>query len=180
MDNPENISAWSLESLLKEGMKVCEIGIRSGQSSEMFLEKGCFVYLIDPWAEYANYKDETYNTSIYESVYENDYQATLQRIKRYEGKYLILREKSKDATKKIPDDLDFVYIDGNHETTYVANDVYNYWNKLKPGGYLTGDDWAMSSVMSGILKGFSKIVAKNNINQFNIIYWGRNWIVKKP
>lgn len=180
MDQPNNISAWSLESLVKDWMKVCEVGVRSGQSSEMFLEKGAFVYMVDPWAEYPGYQDTSDSLTPSMTVYEADYQKTLERIKRFEGRYQIIRETSDNALVDVPDDLDFIYIDGNHETPHVYKDVLNYWRKLKKGGYMAGDDWSMPSVMSGILKAFSEIVAEQNINEFNLIYWGRNWVIKKP
>lgn len=36
--------------------------------------------------------------------------------------------------------LDFVFIDGNHSYPAVRADIRNWWRKLKPGGWMAGDD----------------------------------------
>lgn len=38
-------------------------------------------------------------------------------------------------------DLDFVYIDGNHETDFCFRDLVNSWNSLKMGGFVGGHDF---------------------------------------
>lgn len=169
MDNPENISAYSLLEFIKPGMKVCEIGVRSGQSSEMFLEKGAFVYMIDPWEDYNEYPEKTYR-------YQEDYELTLSRIKKYEGNYVILRKKSDDVIEEVPSDLDLVYIDGNHTVSFVKRDILNYWPKIKSGGWMTGDDWSMDEVMGGILLALVSLPTQG----LNIKMIGRNWAIQKP
>jgi hypothetical protein len=37
--------------------------------------------------------------------------------------------------------LDFVYIDGNHEFRYIAEDLFEWTKKVKKGGIVSGDDY---------------------------------------
>jgi len=49
---------------------------------------------------------------------------------------------SLEASLEIPDcSLDFVYIDGSHRYSFVADDIRAWWPKLKPAGILCGHDY---------------------------------------
>jgi hypothetical protein len=39
--------------------------------------------------------------------------------------------------------FDWMYIDGNHLHEFVKKDLQLYYPKVKPGGYLTGDDYGV-------------------------------------
>ena len=43
-------------------------------------------------------------------------------------------------TSQIPNELDVIYIDTLHEAKHVKNIFYNYYNLIKPGGYIFIDD----------------------------------------
>ena len=47
-----------------------------------------------------------------------------------------------DAVKEFADNsLDFVYLDGNHNFTHIAEDIHHWLRKVKPGGILSGHDY---------------------------------------
>ncbi|MFT4176284.1 MAG: class I SAM-dependent methyltransferase [Luteolibacter sp.] len=41
---------------------------------------------------------------------------------------------------------DLIYIDGSHEEDDVYQDLTSYWDLLRPGGILLGDDWGWDGV----------------------------------
>ncbi len=41
---------------------------------------------------------------------------------------------------------DLIYIDGSHEEEDVYADLVSYWDLLRPGGILVGDDWGWDGV----------------------------------
>jgi predicted O-methyltransferase YrrM len=47
---------------------------------------------------------------------------------------------STEAIEDIDRELDYVFVDGNHEYEYVKSDIENYYPLLKEGGILAGDD----------------------------------------
>ena len=49
---------------------------------------------------------------------------------------------SKRAAEQLFEDgeLDFVYLDGNHEEPFVTEDINLWWPKIKSGGLLAGHD----------------------------------------
>lgn len=56
------------------------------------------------------------------------------------GKVKMLRQVSYEGAKSIQEPVDFVYIDGNHQHHQVLKDLVIWWNKLRPGGLMVGDD----------------------------------------
>lgn len=46
--------------------------------------------------------------------------------------------------------FDWIYIDASHFTVDVMMDIHTYWNLLKPGGLLFGDDWSWGTVAAGV------------------------------
>ena len=66
---------------------------------------------------------------------------TMERLKRlFEDRIHIIREFSSKAISQIPDQIDFLYIDGNHSYPFVKQDLELYYPKLKSTGYILGDD----------------------------------------
>jgi len=65
----------------------------------------------------------------------------MQRLKPFEDRIVWLYLRSDEAVDKIPDMLDFVYIDGNHSYEYVKRDIENYHCLVKPGGFVGGHDY---------------------------------------
>lgn len=40
-----------------------------------------------------------------------------------------------------PNSLDFVFIDGDHRFRYIAEDLYEWFSKVKKGGIVSGHDY---------------------------------------
>lgn len=78
------------------------------------------------------------------------------------------------AISEIPCNIDFVYIDGNHEYEYVKKDMELYWNVLNNGGILSGHDIQCAGVSKAVLE-FSR---KNDLE---VSFGDRRdwWIIKK-
>lgn len=119
------------------GYKVgAEIGVDKGEFSEKIARSGLKLYSIDPWFSYEDY-EHTRGQKKLDSLYE--------RTKHVLAPYpncSIVRETSMDAAKDFEDrSLDFVYIDGNHQFKYVAEDICEWSKKVKVGGVICGHDY---------------------------------------
>jgi hypothetical protein len=119
------------------GFKVgAEIGVERGYFSEELCQAGLQVYSIDPWIHCPNWR------------YQHG-QAKMDKIKadawQRLGKYqncTIVHKTSMEALADFADNsLDFVYIDGNHEFRYVAEDIYEWTKKVRKGGIVSGHDY---------------------------------------
>ena len=134
-----NCGRDDLPELFKElGFKVgVEIGVFEGSFTEVLAKAGLQGYGVDPWLVY-----EDYGSKSYQPVAEKRYEKSKRRLAPYPN-VTLLRETSMEAVKRFRDEsIDFVYIDGNHQFKYVAEDIYEWHKKLKKGGVLCGHDYA--------------------------------------
>jgi predicted O-methyltransferase YrrM len=124
----------------------------------------CKLYCIDAWATYEGLNDYT------DADYLNDiYQLVTQRLSKYKD-IEIIRELSMDAVKRFEDEsLDFVYIDANHEFPYVAEDIFYWAKKVKPGGIVAGHDYLQIPREDGLIQ--VKEVVHAYTEAFNIKTW---------
>lgn len=136
-----NFGRDQLGGLFKElGFKIgAEIGVCNGTYSKILLEAhpDLQLYGIDPFTVYKEYTDYRRKSTVdaYHAKAEND-------LAPYKDRYTFIKKFSTDAVKDFEDNsLDFVYIDANHEFTYVADDIHLWSRKVRPGGIIAGHDY---------------------------------------
>lgn len=115
-----------------------EIGTHNGDFADHILRcsKNSKLYCIDPYISYSDYDDAINNT-----VGDSTYNATYSRLtSKYGDRVQMIRKFSEDAVKDVPDTIDFLYIDGNHQYKYVRKDLELYYPKVKMNRYIVGDD----------------------------------------
>ncbi len=122
------------------GGRGAEVGTFNGTFADQILEQGGVGELIcvDPYRAYDDFKDAI-NEMDLDAIY-----AQAQRfLSRFGDRVRFIREFSEEAAAQVEDgSLDYVYIDGNHQSLFVQKDMNAWWPKLKPGGLLLGDDVA--------------------------------------
>ena len=122
---------------IKNGIFV-EIGTHTGDFADFILgnSKDSVLYCVDPYLSYSDYNDAINNVTG-----DSLYNGTYHRLKSaYGDRVIFVRKLSADAVKYIPNDIDFLYIDGNHQSAYVRNDLELYYPKVKAGCTIIGDD----------------------------------------
>lgn len=142
----------------KKDLLIVEIGTWKGSNAMGMLDILPIkkIYLVDPYIHYDNYNDYTENDM------EDTYNKVVEKFKTFGDKVEIIRKTSKDAISLIPDNLDFVYIDGNHDYEYIKEDIHMYYPKLKKGGILGGHDYDYIK-WPGVTKAVNEFVEKNNL-----------------
>lgn len=126
-----------IEKFFPDGSTGVEIGVHHAETTLYLLENGDnlrHLYAIDPYIGR-----------------EPRYQETKEQLSQYPNVTLI-RDTSDEAAKSIPDDLDFIFIDGNHSYEAVLSDLENYVPKMKSGGLLSGHDWTCIRPNFGIVQ----------------------------
>jgi predicted O-methyltransferase YrrM len=83
------------------------------------------------------------------------------RLAPYQDKIVWVKKPSEAAAKNIPDDLDFVYIDGNHNYEFVKKDVELYYPKIKEGGILGGHNFEINFM--GVPKAVIEFTARKGL-----------------
>lgn len=121
-----------------------EIGTQDGEHAENILKELNVkkIYLVDPFEKYEEYfESEGHQTQGRLSRMER---IARKRLRKSSRKVSFIKKYSDDAVDDIPNGVDFIYVDGNHECEYVKRDLKNYWGKVKDGGILAGHDIAAS------------------------------------
>lgn len=176
-----------LRSLPKHAIGA-EIGVHRGDFSERILAaaKPKKLILIDPWM-YVN--DETYKDALYggekgqdQKHMDDRYNAVLARFsdKIDAGQVTVMRDLSEDALRKLDNDsLDFVYIDGNHLYEHVKKDLELSFMKVRPGGIVSGDDYAVEGWWEGgVRQAVDEFVKERKLDTLRII--GDQFLLTKP
>lgn len=76
-----------------------------------------------------------------QKTWDGIYQRVAGKMKPYSDRFTLVRETSVKGADMVPDGLDIVFIDGNHDYENVLEDITVWEKKLKPGGILSGHDY---------------------------------------
>ena len=114
------------------GLVGVEIGVAHGHNAKTVLTALPNIkrlYLIDPWSMYSGSNDK-----IYKYAQKN--------LRIFSGKTKFIQKFSNDAVNDIPNNVDFIYIDGDKHTYKQAiGDIEKYYPKVRKGGVLGGHDF---------------------------------------
>lgn len=168
--------------LVGEGV---EVGVGRGEFALAVLNEwaGRKLFLVDPWAQQpaAEYEDEH---NLPDAGHEQTFGETINRLRRHEGRYTIMRSLSREASGQFEDEsLDFVHIDANHKYGYVRDDLRRWWPKLKVGGLLLGNkylDAAVDQTVYGVKSAVDEFAAEHGL-QVRVTFddWP-TWFFFKP
>ncbi len=123
----------------------CEVGVWKGGFSERILKivRPKKLFLVDPWLFLPEFPQTWYGGKAAHTQKDMDeiYQEVLQKIGNRKN-IIVLRKPTSQLIDEIQDgELDWVYIDGNHEYEYVLADLLYFGKKVKSGGIICGDDY---------------------------------------
>lgn len=122
----------------KRNLVGVEIGVYKGDNAYFILKNLSIrkLFLIDPYLEYKEYKGQFGWTEVEQPVFDKHFAQAQRKVKEFGKRAIFIRKKSEDAVSDVPDKLDFVYIDGNHDYEFVKQDIELYYPRLERGGYL--------------------------------------------
>lgn len=154
----------------KKDLVIVEIGTELGYNAlSMFQELSVKkMYLIDP---YEDYKMD----GGLQKIGEDQLKKAKKVLLTHKDKIAFIRKYSDKAIDDIPDEVDAIYVDGNHDEEYVTRDLKNYYNKVKKGGVFGGHDFSANYI--GVCKAVIKFTEKNNLELHgDKVDW---WVIKK-
>jgi SAM-dependent methyltransferase len=147
----QGTTSTDLANFIKNyGCKVgVEIGVYKGEYTKILADTGMTIYGVDPWGLYPDYpRTDSKFLERQQFLYEH----AKEYLKNYPNVSLI-RKTSMDAVTSFPvESLDFIYIDGNHKFKYIAEDLYEWAKRVKPGGIVAGHDYYNSNDPAGLVK----------------------------
>ena len=165
MPNIEEISGWfypndiafyrkTFESL-QDNAKTLEIGSWKGRSicsvADIILRKNITAYVVDTFLGSENER-ETFHKEAATTDIEKIFRDNIEQFGLTKN-VVVLKEDSREVWKRVQiadNFFDFIFIDGQHTTDMVANDVKNSLPKLKKGGIMAGHDCIFTEVTNGV------------------------------
>lgn len=178
----QGVKRPALEHLVgKSNLIGAEIGVGRGINANnimlsLDIDK---LYLIDPYMKYGrgNNVRVTRATRCKNEAHH--------KLARYEKKIVWIEDTSELSVDKIKnEELDFVYIDGNHFYDQVLKDIILYYPKVKIGGIFGGHNYELNggrdcqscNVKKAVDEILKKINTKVCIDNTGCIDW---WIIKE-
>lgn len=155
---------------------VCvEVGVWKGDLSRQIVQtKAQKIYLIDPWKSIDDFPGRLHNTE--QKILDDIYKKVRRRFS-FDNRVRVIRKFSTEACLGFENEsIDWIYIDGNHSYEFVKEDLNNWWPKIKPGGFMCGDDYIdgkyqVENLNFGIIPAVDEFREKNksNIDFFELI-----------
>ena len=132
--------------------RILEIGCGDGGSTAVLAcasDESVQLDTVDPFKPYT----EEGTSGAVEGINEGNFETFLQTARQFGYSRRLLHQavSSMDADGLLMGQYDLAFVDGNHSTAYVLNDLKLAWRKLKPGGLLIGHDY--TTRFPGVLKG---------------------------
>lgn len=189
--NPKSDRKRLLERMPRDS--VCaEIGVWEGDFSERILEivKPRELHLIDPWEFQSEFSNRMYGGKVAKS--QRDMETIYQKVrKRFEGNGVVtLHRGYSSAVLKTFEDgfFDWVYIDGNHYYEFVLRDLQLSWQKVRSGGFVTGDDYEWrpgdsygeASGPPPIQRALKTHMENSGLDQAALMLIGSQYILERP
>jgi predicted O-methyltransferase YrrM len=93
------------------------------------------LFLVDPYKVFDSYDDVKEQEKLTKA--EN---CAKSKLGRYKDVITWIKKSSEDAVEFLPKEIDFIYIDGNHNYEFAKKDMEDYFKILKKGGIMAGHD----------------------------------------
>jgi hypothetical protein len=158
-----------------------EIGVYKGEHAESILKYTDIerLYLVDPYELYSDYYEGKAHYGVDQDHLTLSRKEAQDRLGPYANKTSWIYRKSAEALGEIPDNLDFVYIDGNHDEAFVREDMALSYPKIRKNGILGGHDFynGYCREHDGVVRAVTHFAVQNNLTlQVELPDW---WFVKE-
>lgn len=121
---------------------MAEVGVWTGSFARLILERCAAIdryYMIDPWARLVDWNKPL---NVAQDAFDGVYDEAMRKTAFAHHRRRVLRGRTSEVASMIPDaSLDFVYIDGDHTLRGVTIDLQRMLPKVRPGGFIGGDDF---------------------------------------
>ena len=168
----EPLSGQALLRLLAglgENLVGAEIGVSRGTTSRLVLRWCGQIrrwYGIDPYVAYRDW-----HGAVAPSVVEGN-RAEVERNLGEDPRFILIREPSDHALPQL-EPLDVVFIDGDHSYEQVGRDLRHSWDRLKPGGLLSGHDYRGLATVHRAVNEFAAELGVEVHEAENDVWWWR-------
>lgn len=142
---PSRLDLWTEFVNRNHVETLAEVGVFRGKFASSLLGSCPGIvtyYMIDPWRHLSDWnKPANKDSDSFEAIYAE----ALDHTSPWESKRIVLRGRTTEVVASIPDgSLDLAYIDADHTLRGICIDLMRLWSKVRPGGFMGGDDFSRS------------------------------------
>jgi len=125
-----------------DARRVAEVGVFRGRFAERLLDDCPAItdyYMVDPWRHLEDWNKPANRP---DDKFREIFDEAMRRTAQHEDRRIVLRGRTSEVLDEVPDHhLDFAYIDADHTLRGITIDLIQVWNKVRPGGWIGGDDF---------------------------------------
>ncbi len=124
-----------------------ELGVFRGESSEILLRQlpELTLFMVDPWrvasAESDYWLTNAGDATMTQSMFDEAMLSAASVTRFAASRRHLVPCRSHEAAAFLPDQLDFVFIDGDHSYSGAASDIAAWWPRLSAHGLMCGHDY---------------------------------------
>ncbi len=172
---PRGSTLYAVSYFGDKPISYCEVGVHKGENAldvfqNLNIEQS---YLIDMYKAYGIITDEIHSY-VSQQVQDDVFKVAKNRLKPVKDKITWILKYSDKAVEDLPNNIDFIYIDGNHEYEFVKKDIELYWEKVSKKGILAGHDFY--GRYNGIINAVHEFAMENKLHIYSNLYdW---WFIK--
>lgn len=140
---------------------IAEIGVFRGKNAAVLRQEfpDAHLYLIDPWQPSISYLESGSAVAQKQNTYEEAFNHVSTFFEK-DPKVSIIKKTAESAAPEVPNGLDLVFIDANHEYHQVKKDILTWKKKVRPGGILSGHNYSRIR-LPGVKKAVDEVFDKN-------------------
>lgn len=157
-------------------VKVIEIGTLYGDNAKNICENlnVYAMWLVDPYESFNSYFEQEPDKT--QEKLSNSERIAQKKMQKFDNIHWV-KEYSDEAVESTPDEVDFVYIDGDHSYEQAKKDMINYWGKIKKGGMMGGHDITNDHDNYGVAKAFVEFCSEYKLKPYvSRTDW---WVIKE-
>jgi SAM-dependent methyltransferase len=143
---------------LEKGLVWVELGVETGINASNILKSAdpSRLYLIDPWTKME--KNECPWVGVMDWDLDAQYADVCEQFGENE-KVEVIRKRSSEAVVAFEDEsVDVVFVDANHTHEYCLRDAREWFEKLRPGGFLLFHDYVEDGYKFGVVSAVTEFV----------------------
>jgi hypothetical protein len=145
----ESYLRYSVEELRdKKDLVIAEIGVENGDNALRLLKNLDIkrIYLVDWYKPSPQYG---YTEEMVESQRKHAYEV----LEPWKDKIIWIEKDSVEASENVKEELDYVYIDGDHTDNGVYRDIVAWYPRVKKGGICGGHDFmCFAECRNGVMR----------------------------
>ncbi|MCB1072935.1 MAG: class I SAM-dependent methyltransferase [Chlamydiales bacterium] len=144
-----------------EVKSIVEIGVFRGKNAAVLRQEfpDAHLYLIDPWTPSTPYLESGSAVSEKQMTYDQAFDR-VKALFEEDPKVTLIKKIAANATSEVPNNLDLVFIDANHEYHQVKEDILTWKEKVRPGGIISGHNYGRNR-LPGVKKAVDEIFGEN-------------------